>query len=379
LEEKMIHKLGCVLIALALSFTAAAAQADQFFSQDQANLVAPYEVYNISALNPLEQTFIPALGRLNRIDLRIEDAGSDIGSGAQIMVRVHQGTGSGPIVGSSQTILVPDGFSGYATFPFASQVTLNPGFLYTMEAVQSSNDIGSINYGWTTGNGDTYSKGSPSVGGGFGITPAGDFLFRTGLTQDNRLDLTPAVQGAVEQPLPSGTRQILSSSFIDYVLDSDPNTFDRQTRAITEYDLSQLVGHSGLTIQSATLSGEVSVNNSLETGPRNIAIDLYNADLALTAADYDATAQQLTTVSYDPATSSGVPFNLDVTSQIQALLAGGGSAVGFRFDPLNLQPPSAISDYTPPILTITLAEVPEPTSLALLALMPLGFRRRRRS
>ncbi|MGB7326419.1 MAG: hypothetical protein WBD31_16215, partial [Rubripirellula sp.] len=337
-------------------------QAELFFSLDQANVVSSSSNRNIGVQPYPRQSFVPALTKINRVDLRLADAGAEIGNMGDVEVRLYSGAATTPLATSS-SITLSDGTAGYVdfdyvTFEFDQEISINPGFQYRIEAVNTTTGGTAGNFMWTAGQGDSYSRGTSFNGPSSGA----DFLFRTGLVQENRLDLVPQTIGSITQPLPTGTRTTSPSALIsDVSAPSAPSTATlRQTRAIAEYDLAELVGRSDLMITSAILAGEIYKNNSIDSGDREIEISMYEGDNQLSISDYDINSSQLFTTSYR--TESSVAFSLDVKDQLAGLLASGGEAFGIRFRPLNYQASSVLSASTPPLLTITVVAVPEPTS-----------------
>jgi len=135
---------------LASLFVAAPCFAEDFFSIDQANDVAPRQNYNISLLNP-SQTFTTLLGRINRIDAYISDAGSDIGPGADFIARVSGLSMTNPSRFEdydSEVTTVADNSSGFVRFKFAEEIPLWSGPT-TFEIIQLSSGPGTGNYMWT--------------------------------------------------------------------------------------------------------------------------------------------------------------------------------------------------------------------------------------
>lgn len=156
---------------------------------DQSNTASPYYVYNLSAASnqPLGQEFRPTLSALNYVDVFIEDAGSDIGPGANFQVKIHADTITGAVVGTSDITFVPDGTntgggSTYTRFNFSATAALNPGATYVLEVLQLSTGSGTANFGLVGDNPniETYSAGR-AILDGTPVTTGFDFLFRTGL------------------------------------------------------------------------------------------------------------------------------------------------------------------------------------------------------
>jgi hypothetical protein len=57
---------------------------------------------------PIGQEITPTFNSLNFVDLYIGDAGGDIGPGANLRVVIHSGSITGPVLGTSNTVFVPD-------------------------------------------------------------------------------------------------------------------------------------------------------------------------------------------------------------------------------------------------------------------------------
>jgi hypothetical protein len=102
-----------------------------------------------------------------------------------------------------------------------------------------------------------------------------------------------------------------------------------EERAIQEFDLSAL---AGATIQSATLSGKVSVNNAFDNGTRTFAFSLYAGNGVADLSDFQIAATQVGTGQYAPPLQSNFLYSFDVTSTLQTLLSGGATFVGLQVD-----------------------------------------------
>jgi len=103
-----------------------------------------------------------------------------------------------------------------------------------------------------------------------------------------------------------------------------------EDRAIQEYDVSQF---AGTTILSATISGRVSVNNSFDNGPRTFDFGIYDGDGLAQLSDFNAVAAVVGSGSYAPPTDSSFDYSFDVTTEVAAIVGGGGNWVGLLVDP----------------------------------------------
>lgn len=336
---------GLVLVSF---FVGAPSFAEDFFSIDQANDVSPRQNYNISSLSPT-QSFTTLLGRINRIDVYISDAGSDSGPGANFIARVRGLSMTNPsrlADYDSEVTNVADNSSGYVRFKFSEEIPLWVGRT-TFEIIQLSTGTGTRNYMWATGSGDTYDRGSPTAGT---LDPRGDFLFRVGLEQENRMDLTATLSGSVQRQSNGGS--VFSDSPFVYKRDFDT------TRGIVEYDLGELVARNDLVVTSAEVSGEIAVNNFFDNGnSRDIDVGTYSGDLELLASDFDTNVDLLGTV-FDASTTR--PYRFDTTDNLNNILQSGGNSLGVAFDARNLQAPNVVIR---PVLTVTVASASEPVLL----------------
>jgi hypothetical protein len=116
---------------------------------------------------------------------------------------------------------------------------------------------------------------------------------------------------------------------------STAGTFIRETasseyRAFAEYHMAAF---AGMTIQSATLSGQIHVNNSFDNGPRTFNLELYTADGVIALGDFNAPATVVGSTSYHPPNQTSVDFSFDATAAVQAILAGRATHIGVRADP----------------------------------------------
>jgi hypothetical protein len=139
----------------------------------------------------LGQEFRPAFSTLDFVDLVLGDAGSDIGPGASFEVKIHAGTITGVVLGTSDVVRLPDNFNfagsseTYTDFTSASPVTLTPGATAVIEIVQlppiTAGNFNFLMYGSSLSGPDRYPAGQAIIGGAAG-QPLFDFNFREGIT-----------------------------------------------------------------------------------------------------------------------------------------------------------------------------------------------------
>src|SRR5437588_362067 len=127
---------------------------------DQSCSAPAYYNYNTSYSGnlPLGQEFKPAVSSLSFVDLVIADAGSDTGPGANFLVKVHSGTITGSVLGTSATVFVADntnitGTSNYTHFTFTVPIAVTSGSTYVLEIVQTGSIVpGNSNFMMTSDN-----------------------------------------------------------------------------------------------------------------------------------------------------------------------------------------------------------------------------------
>ncbi len=111
-------------------------------------------------------------------------------------------------------------------------------------------------------------------------------------------------------------------------------TNNDEDRAIVEFDVSQFAGS---TITSARFVGEVFVNNSFDTGVRSFNFNIYAGNGTADLADFNENTNTIGTGSYQPPLDTSFDFEFDVTSELQSIIDGGASWVGFNVDCIELR------------------------------------------
>jgi hypothetical protein len=149
--------------------------------------------------------------------------------------------------------------------------------------------------------------------------------------------LNPFVIGGIRDTLPvDGVGNTVTTSPFIY-----NNTNNGQHRAIVEYDVSALP--KGLVL-SASLTGRVGPNNSLDTGLREHLVEVYTGNGVVDLADYNVPGIEAGRFSHPSGGSTN--YNLNVTGILHNLLAAGADYIGMRISPLS-------SDMPPDVLSST--------------------------
>jgi len=357
-------------LAASVCFGALAANAHAGPIVDQFNTPTPSQGLSTSSLAPIGQEFVPNHTAVEFIDVRIADVAVNAGAGADMQVRLRLDTIGGTILGTSAVVHAQDNQSAYYRFNFASPVAVIPAERYVLEVVNVNNVL---NYSLSKGQLDSYAPGRPIVEGStdnnFTNTVA-DFLFQSGRSTNTGSAMSGTFGAfayrSVRDADHDGDGDALNGG--SFVARNDQQlglNSPSEDRAVFEYDVTRFAGG----VQSASVSGTLFVNNSIDTGPRTVRLELFDGDGNITVSDFQVAASSSGTFTYQPPADSSVPFTIDITAQLNALLAGGADFLGARFIPTGDQAPSVFSDQTgTPVLNVT---VPEPGAIALTA-MTLG-------
>lgn len=97
----------------------------------------------IQSNQPLGQSFTPSLDGVGFIRLYTGDSSLN-GIGATLYVNLRSGSMSGPIIGASAPVFLPDGFVGRTNFLFTTQLSVTPGTSYYLQPVVQSGDTWQI-------------------------------------------------------------------------------------------------------------------------------------------------------------------------------------------------------------------------------------------
>lgn len=93
--------------------------------------------WNVVALGPIGQTFVPIRDRMNWVTLMLAE-GPSFSEGVDLAINVRTGTITGAIVATSRAASLPDGVNDLVRFDFDVDVSLAVGTAYTFEIVRVS-------------------------------------------------------------------------------------------------------------------------------------------------------------------------------------------------------------------------------------------------
>ena len=136
-------------------------------------------------VNPWGQSFTPTLSSIDFIRLTLDDGNPNDGRGATAYVTLRSGAIDGPVIGTTPSITMANGFSGVVMFTFPSSVPLVPGTMYYFNPV-----VQDYSNWYILAGGYNYQYGYGYNGGQ--IT-GGDVWFREGIIVVPEPSATPLV------------------------------------------------------------------------------------------------------------------------------------------------------------------------------------------
>jgi hypothetical protein len=118
----------------------------------------------IQTNGPIGQSFVPSLSSVGFVALAFHDPNPGNNLGATVYVNLRQDSITGPILGSTQPLSMPDGFAYNATnFFFSTPIAITPGTTYYLEPVVQSGDLwDTIYYHYGYPNGSAFIQGNPN-------------------------------------------------------------------------------------------------------------------------------------------------------------------------------------------------------------------------
>jgi hypothetical protein len=173
-------------IAVVFCLTTALQLHGQGFVYDQQSATTPERIISDSLdlyIEPLYQSFVPALSSIGFVQLQIGDYMDSDTSGARICVGLYSGSpGSFSFVATTEVVYLPPNFnndqlvySGVTNFYFATPIALTVGQTYYLSPIKLTGD-----HSWSVVvTDDTYPLGQLYGKGAF--TPPTDLWFREGI------------------------------------------------------------------------------------------------------------------------------------------------------------------------------------------------------
>ncbi len=132
----------------------------------------------IQSNQPLGQSFTPSLSSVGFIRLFLIDGVRNNGLGATVYVNLREDAITGPVLGLSGPVFMPDNFGigsgGYTNFFFSSPVPVTPGATYYLQPVVQSGDTWEVvEYNYSYPGGTLFLNGA--------AVPFDDLWFREGV------------------------------------------------------------------------------------------------------------------------------------------------------------------------------------------------------
>jgi len=140
-------------------------------------------------------------------------------------------------------------------------------------------------------------------------------------------DIAPTVKASIHDvgPPTDGVGDSFNAApFTGLIQKTSPQSEDR---AIQEFNVAAF---TGATLQSATLSGKVSVNNAFDVGPRSFDFLLYAGNGVADLSDFQIPAVVVGSGSYYPPMPPNFTYSFDVRTAVQSLLASGATWIGLK-------------------------------------------------
>ncbi len=165
----MTPRLLSTQAALALAAVCALGQGTPVFDQQSADeTLVPEQAAGIQANAPIGQSFTPSLSGVGFIRLSFLDPNPGNGLGATVLLNLRADSITGPVLGSTTPVFMPDGFGSTAfvvtNFFFPTQVAITPGTMYYFDITVQSGDQWMLRRYIPTGNypgGTEYLLGQP--------------------------------------------------------------------------------------------------------------------------------------------------------------------------------------------------------------------------
>jgi hypothetical protein len=153
-------KLKCFKLQVAFLLVACSIQGQGFvYDQQSTNLIEGSS--SLRSGQPMGQSFTPTLSSVSFILLNLYDSDALHNSGATVFVNLRSNSVTGPILGSSAGVFLPDQFFGTTNFFFTTPINVASGTTYYFQPViQSGDSVGSYVTD-TSYAGTAYALGAP--------------------------------------------------------------------------------------------------------------------------------------------------------------------------------------------------------------------------
>ena len=130
----------------------------------------------IQSIQPMGQSFTPTLSSMDFIRLYLYDGNPGNLLGATVYLNLRTDSIAGPVLATSDSVTMPNGFGGYENLYFSSSVAVTAGTIYYFQPVVESGDL----QGWGTLSGHYGYSGGTAFANGTASTYY-DLWFREGV------------------------------------------------------------------------------------------------------------------------------------------------------------------------------------------------------
>jgi hypothetical protein len=167
-------KLVAIALGCVLNPTPMLGQGTLLVDQASGTLDELIQVFTLIPDNQIAQSFTPSLSAVGFVQLQTVTFQDNNGAGVVFAVNLRQGTYNGPIVSSTDPVVLIRGPIQVGTFSYPDNIPVTPGQRYVFEPVLLS--AGSLDIG--------YKNPSSYLGGDAwnnGLQDTGDYWFREGI------------------------------------------------------------------------------------------------------------------------------------------------------------------------------------------------------
>jgi hypothetical protein len=166
------------IFLIAIMVAALSVQAQGSFVYDQQSSTESFIAgggIGIQAYNPMGQSFTPALSAVGFARFYMGDANFGNSLGATVYLNLRANSITGPILGTTDPVSMPDSFSAPVNFFFATPIAVVPGVTYFLQpAVQTGDFWHALIYDtYHYAGGTAFESGVPQL--------ASDLWFREGI------------------------------------------------------------------------------------------------------------------------------------------------------------------------------------------------------
>jgi hypothetical protein len=172
-------KTHLVLLVASLSLTATPIRGQGTFVYDQQSSVeGQYGEFgaDIRTNQPFGQSFTPSLSAVGFVRFYLWDGKFGAGSNLTTYVTLHSGSITGPVIGTSDPILLAPGFNAPQDFLFPSPIPVTPANTYYFQLVGQSSTPWLNNFGFLYSGGNAFALGAPFI-----YFPTASLWFREGV------------------------------------------------------------------------------------------------------------------------------------------------------------------------------------------------------